>query len=134
MRRRKYLSTAGTLSIGATTGCLGLFGGDETTEAEVAMEEFVTAVREDDTRAANDLVADDGEIGRWGRAAVLELSAFEPRLVGFDVVEEGDGRVVADVTVEVQGSGQTFEETVRYEFREVDGEWKLWRAVGDGLR
>jgi len=134
MRRRRYVAAAGATSLGSLTGCLGLFGGGETTEAEVAMEDFLAAIREGDRRAANDLIADDGEIGRWGQAAIVELSAFEPRLVGFDVVERAEGRVVADVTVEVQGARGSPRDTFRYEFREVDGEWKLWRAVDGGLR
>jgi len=34
----------------------------------------------------------------------------------------------------VQAASTTAQETVRYEFRPVDGEWKVWRVVEGGLR
>lgn len=136
MRRREYVAAAGALLTGGIAGCLGLGGGGggETTEAERAMERFLAAIREYDTERVNDLVADDGEIDRWGRREVRNLSVFEPRLVEFEIVEESETAVTADVTVGIRGSATDGEETIRYEFREVDGEWKLWRAVDEGLQ
>ncbi len=129
------MAATGTLTAGAAAGCLGLGGGgDEKTGAQRAMERFLAAIREDDTERVNDEIADDGEIERWGRREVRNLSVFEPRLVDFEVVEDGETAVTADVTVSVRGGGNTAEETVRYEFRKVDGEWKLWRRVEGGIR
>jgi hypothetical protein len=107
----------------------GLRTNDGTGPAETAAA-YVAALDADNRAAANDLIADDGELAPWSRREFEWVGAFDIGLVGVDTVDRRDGSVTADLDVTIAGTT----EQLRYEFRRVErGEWKLWRSL-TGLR
>jgi uncharacterized protein DUF4440 len=117
--------------LAALAGC----GGDDTDDAEQAVRDFATAVREQDgDKLCEDLLTSDfigafsGSTGDAGRDAckreIKNLSGLDVRLVRI-VRTKVDGDE-ASVTAVIERTGERF--TQVYRLKKEDGDWKLTGA------
>jgi hypothetical protein len=90
---------------------------------------YVAALDAANRAAANDLIADDGELAKWSRREFAWVGGFEIEYVGFQVVEKTGRDVIGEVELTIAET----KGVVEYRFRETDSGWKLWEAF-DGLR
>ena len=90
---------------------------------------YVAALDAGNRAAANELIADDGELAKWSRREFAWVSGFEIEYVRFRVVEETDQDIIGEVELTIAET----KGTVEYRFRETDSGWKLWEAL-DGFR
>jgi hypothetical protein len=128
VRYRFRRTDAGDWRIGAAVD--GLRTGAEQPSGPAAVaRSYVAALDADDRAAANELIAEDADLERWSERRFEWVGSFEFGFVDFRRLETAGDRVVGNVELEVDGQRGT----VRYEFRETGGGWKLWRSI-DGLR
>jgi hypothetical protein len=90
---------------------------------------YVAALDAANRAAANDLIADDGELAKWSQREFAWVGGFDIEYVGFRVVKETGRDTIGEVELTIAET----EGIVRYRFRETDRGWKLWEAL-DGLR
>ena len=107
-------------------------GGDDTDDAEQAVRDFATAVREQDgDKLCEELLTSDfigafsGSTGDAGRDAckreIKNLSGLDVRLVRIERTKVDGDR--ASVTAVIEREGERF--TQVYRLQKEDGDWKL---------
>jgi hypothetical protein len=95
--------------------------------ARDAAELYINALNAADREAANELIADSGEINPWTPQGFNWVKAFKFEFVGFSLVRRDGQEAIGDVDFTVDGNDGP---PRRYRFRELDtGRWKLWESL-----
>lgn len=117
--RRRFLLL---LATSASAGCLG-GGTSEAGEAEAAVETFFIRIRDGDLEGANEMVADEGPLGRIDESVVESAEYAE---VDTETVVVQDETAIVRVTL-IYESGDPDELEVG--LRKIDDEWLVWEQL-----
>ena len=92
-----------------------------------AAESYIEALDGTDLEAANELIADDGDLDPWTSQGFDWVEAFAFEFVGFRTVRDDGQDVIGEIDFTIGGNdGPPY----RYRFRELDtGRWKLWESL-----
>jgi hypothetical protein len=93
--------------------------------ARAAGNAYVRALDNADREETNSLIAESGQVEPWSAQDFNWVRAFSIELVDFEVTKRQKDSVIADLTLQIDDSTGS----VTYEFRHVNGGWKLWRGI-----
>jgi hypothetical protein len=95
------------------------------TSAESTAEAYIAALDDGNRGRVNDLIGDQGALDPWSTQDFRWVQAFSLELTDFESIQQEDDVVVADLLVRLDDSTSP----VRYEFRQVDTRWKVWKGI-----
>lgn len=121
MNRRSYLGVAATATA-ALAGCSGVLssGPDE------VVEQFYQAVDDGDREAANDFIHSESPVGELTEEDMARFEDMDITVESTEVVEESDDTAQVEAELTMESDGESSTETITYELRKEDGDWKLY--------
>lgn len=133
MQRRQFMATAAaTVATASVAGCSGILGGDDGggSGPESAVQNYVDAVNDNDVGALKDSIhSESPEAG--GSISESDLEPVDMSLESSEVTqgpEDGQATVEAEIEFTYMGESQT--DTMTFDVREEDGEWKIYSTSG----
>lgn len=146
MQRRSFLATAATVAASAgLAGCSALGGdggdggGNGGDDHGQPIRDAMNALADGDIEAFRNAHHPDSEERPEEDFSLDGVNYTDPSVENVQVLEEGDGNatVQADVSMtmefEIDGETQTdtVSNTVEYELREYEGEWRVWSTPSE---
>lgn len=134
MRRRQFITSASaTVAAASIAGCSGILGGDGGSSGpESPVKDYFSAIDSNDPEALNETIHPDSPNSGGQTPSESDLEAIDASVTSTEVTEgpeNGEAVVEAEVelTVSMMGQEQTQTDTVTYEVRKHEGDWKLYQ-------
>ncbi|WP_248517875.1 hypothetical protein [Salinarchaeum laminariae] len=122
MHRRRFLTTATSVSIATLAGCSGLLGGDGggRSDPEKRVVNFYAAIDDGDADAARSMIHPDGPLAE--NPSVSGFGGATISIESTSLLEESDGEATVEYDLVVNDEELTNEHVLRKR----DGEWLIW--------
>lgn len=132
MERRQFITSAtATVAAASIAGCSGILGGDGggSSGPDGAVEAYVSAVNNNNADGLRDVAHPNGS-GSTSGVSDSDLEGFSMNLQSTEVLEQSDGQAsveaTIETTVEMMGEEQSQTQTVEFDIRKHEGEWKIY--------